>query len=80
MTDTYEEEMKAFKLKDKIISQISDDVLDNYVGYDFFDITLTQEFMLIESLISHLVDKVSTGQLSKVAYKKYCEHCRDSEK
>lgn len=75
----YEEKMKAFKLKDKIISQISDNILDNYAGYDFFDITLTQEFMVVESLIYSLVDKVSTGQLSKEAYKKYCEHCNGNQ-
>lgn len=71
----FEKEIKAFKLKDKIITSISSEIESEYPEYDFFDITLTQEFMMIEHLISDLVEQTSSSSLVKGHYKHNCEHC-----
>lgn len=73
--EEFESRMTVYKLKDKIISQISDEILSKHPDYDFFGITLTSEFTIIEKLVSLLVDKVSEGTLEKGSYKNYCQYC-----
>lgn len=66
---------KAFKLKDEIIKDISNTILQNYNNLDFFDISLTKEFTYIEHLVSEIVDKIHSGELQHNWYSHDCEHC-----
>lgn len=79
MNNRQKHKLKVFKLKDKIIRGVMKDLLDNYEGYDHFDISLTKEFYLVEELISLIVDNIESKKITPGAYERYCEHCDNNQ-
>lgn len=75
MDKDLQHKLKVFKLKDKIIREIAHNLLQAYPGYDYFDVSLTKEFYVVEELVSRLVDSMDSGKLEKDKYSTYCEYC-----
>lgn len=73
--DELKNKLAVFKLKERIGRGILSEVMSHYTNYDHFDVSLTQEFYLIEELVSLLVDNIENGTISTGAYDKLYQNC-----
>ena len=70
--------LELFRLKSDIITNIFSSILSVYnKEYNYFDITSSLEFSIIETMVNNLIDQCDKGTLERDTYGKQCDYCNN---